>query len=163
MHVTNTASGKLTKAEGDALLGDTRASLLALKPAYGRVIAWAQSEMGAAPSGRVGAISLPGGAEWYAAALNLNTTLDLTADQERVVRDLYQAKLEKDANKYIHEFDSGIKVVNGPYGPYVTDGSKNAKITKGTDPKSLTEEDCKKLLEAAPARKKPAFRRRKDA
>jgi uncharacterized protein (DUF885 family) len=45
------------------------------------VIAWATNELPTAPSGRVGAISLPGGADWYATALKLNTTLDLTADQ----------------------------------------------------------------------------------
>jgi DNA topoisomerase-1 len=72
---------------------------------------------------------------------------------------LYKAKLEKDANKYIAEFDSGIKVVNGPYGPYVTDGKKNAKIPKETDPKSLTEADCKKLIATAPAKKRFARRR----
>jgi uncharacterized protein (DUF885 family) len=75
------ADGKATKAEADSLLADTRASLLAMKPGYDRVIAWANSELPTAPSGRVGAISLPGGTEWYAAALKLNTTLDLTADQ----------------------------------------------------------------------------------
>jgi uncharacterized protein (DUF885 family) len=75
------ADGKATKAEADSLLADTRASLRAMKPGYDRVIAWANSELPTAPSGRVGAISLPGGTEWYAAALKLNTTLDLTADQ----------------------------------------------------------------------------------
>jgi uncharacterized protein (DUF885 family) len=75
------ADGKVTKAQADSLLADTKAALLAMKPGYERVIAWANSELPAAPSGRVGAISLPGGAQWYAAALNLNTTLDLTADQ----------------------------------------------------------------------------------
>jgi DNA topoisomerase-1 len=73
---------------------------------------------------------------------------------EAEARDLYKAKLEKDANKYIKEFDGGIKVVNGPYGPYITDGKKNAKIPKDVEPKDLTEEDCKKLIEEAPARKK---------
>jgi uncharacterized protein (DUF885 family) len=75
------ADGKVSKAEGDALLADTKASLLAMKPGYERVIAWANSELPTAPSGRVGAISLPGGADYYAAALKLNTTLDLTALQ----------------------------------------------------------------------------------
>jgi DNA topoisomerase-1 len=73
--------------------------------------------------------------------------------------ELYKAKLEKDANKYIAEFKSGIKVVNGPYGPYITDGKKNAKIPKETDPKTLTEEQCKKMLAEAPAKKR--FTRRK--
>jgi uncharacterized protein (DUF885 family) len=75
------SSGKISAAEANALLADTRASLLAMRPGYDRVIAWAESELPTAPSGRVGAISLPGGAEWYAAALKLNTTLDLTAAQ----------------------------------------------------------------------------------
>lgn len=78
---------------------------------------------------------------------------------EAEARDLYKEKLEKDANKYIQEFDSGIKVVNGPYGPYITDGKKNAKIPKDTDPKKLTETECKKLLDEAPAKKRFARRR----
>ncbi|SFR96906.1 DUF885 domain-containing protein [Sphingomonas jatrophae] len=75
------AQGKIAPADAQALLGETRTALLSIKPAYERVIAWAQGNLATAPSGRVGAISLPGGADWYAAALRLNTTTDLTADQ----------------------------------------------------------------------------------
>jgi uncharacterized protein (DUF885 family) len=75
------SAGKISAADADSLLADTRASLMTMKPGYDRVIAWARGELATAPSGRVGAISLPGGAQWYAAALNLNTTLDLTAKQ----------------------------------------------------------------------------------
>ena len=75
------STGKITPAEGKALLEDTRTSLLSIKPAYERVIAWAQASSATAPGGRVGAISLPGGAEYYAAALKLNTTTDLSAEQ----------------------------------------------------------------------------------
>lgn len=67
---------------------------------------------------------------------------------------LYAAKLEKDANKYIAEFASGIKIVNGPYGPFVTDGKKNAKIDKETDPKGITEAVAKEMIAAAPAKGK---------
>lgn len=80
--------------------------------------------------------------------------LDPFSITEAEARELYKAKLEKDANKYIKEFESGIKVVNGPYGPYITDGKKNAKIPKDVEPKDLTEEQCKKLIDEAPARKK---------
>ncbi len=80
---------------------------------------------------------------------------------EAEARELYKAKLEKEANKYIKEFDNGIKIVNGMYGPYVTDGKKNAKITKDMDPNALTLEDCQKLLAEAPARGKRRFVRRK--
>lgn len=78
---------------------------------------------------------------------------------EAEARELYAAKIKKDADKYIQEFASGIKVINGPYGPYITDGKKNAKIPKDLEPAKLTEEECKKLLAEAPARKK--FTRRK--
>lgn len=69
-------------------------------------------------------------------------------------RDLYAAKLKKDAEKHIAEFPSGIKVLNGPYGPYVTDGKKNARIPKDTDASKLTEAESKALLDAAPVKRK---------
>jgi uncharacterized protein (DUF885 family) len=93
------AAGKIGAADAAALLADTRASLLAMRPGYERVIAWAQTELPTAPSGRVGAISLPGGAEWYSAALKLNTTLDLTAQQihEIGLSELKRIEGEQDA------------------------------------------------------------------
>jgi uncharacterized protein (DUF885 family) len=93
------AGGKITQAQGDALLADTRASLMSIRPGYERVIAWAGSELPKAPSGRVGAISLPGGAQWYAAALKLNTTLDLTAQQIHAIglSELKRIEGEQDA------------------------------------------------------------------
>ncbi len=85
--------------------------------------------------------------------------LDPRSITEAEARQLYKEKLEKDANKYIKEFDGGIKIVNGPYGPYVTDGKKNARIAKSTDPTKLTEKECKMLLDKAPAKKR-GFKRR---
>jgi len=62
-------------------------------------------------------------------------------------------KKETDANRLIAAFpEAGIQVLNGRYGPYITDGKKNAKIPKDREPKSLTLEDCRKLIEAAPVR-----------
>lgn len=75
------AAGKVTDTEADALLAGAKAGILSLKAPYERVIAWAQSELPKAPSGRVGAVSLPNGLEWYAAALKLNTTTELTPEQ----------------------------------------------------------------------------------
>jgi len=63
-------------------------------------------------------------------------------------------KKEEDANKFIKEFEEeGIQVLNGRYGPYVTDGTKNAKIPKDIEPDSLNLEQCLELLAAAPVRK----------
>jgi DNA topoisomerase-1 len=53
----------------------------------------------------------------------------------------------------IADFGDGIQVLNGRYGPYITNGEKNAKIPKERDPKSLTHEECNALIEAAPVRR----------
>ena len=73
-------------------------------------------------------------------------------------RELYAAKLKAEAEKNIADFGDGVKVLNGRFGPYITDGSKNAKIPKDTDPKTITHEQALELLKAAPA--KPARRSR---
>jgi uncharacterized protein (DUF885 family) len=93
------AAGKVTPTEAEALLADARSSLLSIRPAYERVIAWAQSELPTAPSGRVGAISLPGGAAWYATALKIATTTDLTADQIHQIglKEVARIEAEQDA------------------------------------------------------------------
>jgi len=77
---------------------------------------------------------------------------------EEEARELYSSKLAKDAAKHINEFASGIKILNGPYGPYVTDGKKNARIAKDVDPAKLTEAEAKKILSSAPAKKRTAKR-----
>lgn len=83
---------------------------------------------------------------------------------EEEARELYAKKLEAEANKYIQIFDkSGIKVVNGPYGPYITDGKKNARIPKSVDPAKITEAEAKELVDKAPAKKKRVIRRKKAA
>ena len=74
-------------------------------------------------------------------------------------KELYNEKLEQIANKYIAEFKSGVKIVNGPYGPYITDGKKNARIAKDVDPKTLNEKQATEILKKAPAKKK--FKRNK--
>jgi len=75
-----------------------------------------------------------------------------TVTLERAL-EVIRLKKEADANRIIRDFGvDGIQVLNGRYGPYVTDGKKNAKIPKDRDPKSLTLEECRVLIEQAPAR-----------
>lgn len=66
---------------------------------------------------------------------------------------LYDAKLKSEAEKNIADFGDGIKVLNGRWGAYITDGKKNAKIPKDTEPTSITHETAKELLAKAPAKK----------
>ena len=86
-----------------------------------------------------------------------------TVTLERAL-EVIRLKQEADANRIIQEFSAaGIQVLNGRYGPYVTDGKKNAKIPKDRDPKSLTLEECRTLIEQAPVRMGGRFGRGKRA
>ncbi len=75
------STGKLPRATADKHLAEARAAIIALKPAYERVVAWAKASLPNAPSGKVGALTLPDGAAYYADELKLNTTTDYTAEQ----------------------------------------------------------------------------------
>ncbi len=67
--------------------------------------------------------------------------------------ELIEEKKIADANRIILDFeDDGIQVLNGRYGPYITNKKKNARVPKDREPKSLTLEECKELLAAAPER-----------
>src|SRR5208337_4194685 len=73
-----------------------------------------------------------------------------------VIRD----KQIADANRLILDFpEAGVQVLNGRYGPYITDKSRNAKIPKDREPKSLKLEECQALLAAAPERTFGKWRR----
>src|SRR5690606_23884014 len=84
--------------------------------------------------------------------VSLKTDDPHTVSLERAL-ELIAEKKAFDANRVIHDFtDEKIQVLNGRYGPYITDGEKNARVPKDTDPKSLTPEQCRRLLDEAPAR-----------
>jgi DNA topoisomerase-1 len=76
-----------------------------------------------------------------------------TIELERAVF-LIREKAEIAANRIIKDFGNGIQVLNGRYGPYITDGDKNAKIPKDKEPSELTEAECAELIAAAPFRPK---------
>lgn len=76
-----------------------------------------------------------------------------TVERERCL-ELVAAKKKLDAEREIHVWeDEGVKVLKGRYGPYITDGKKNAKIPKDVEPADLTLEQCQKLLDEAPEKK----------
>ncbi|MDH3586877.1 MAG: type I DNA topoisomerase, partial [Gammaproteobacteria bacterium] len=67
--------------------------------------------------------------------------------------ELIELKKIEDANRIIQDFEEeGIQVLNGRYGPYITNKKKNARVPKDREPKSLTLEECQELLAAAPER-----------
>ena len=80
--------------------------------------------------------------------LDLARAIEIIADKKRV-----------DAQRQIKEFEGGaIRILNGRYGPYLTDGKKNARVPKGRDPALIELDEAKRLIEAAPLRR--ARRRR---
>jgi DNA topoisomerase-1 len=67
--------------------------------------------------------------------------------------EVIEAKKIADANRIIQDFGvDDIQVLNGRYGPYITDKQRNARIPKDRDPKTLTLDECRALLAAAPVR-----------
>jgi DNA topoisomerase-1 len=83
---------------------------------------------------------------------SLKTDDPYTISLERAL-EVIKEKQQADANRLIRDFpDAGIQVLNGRYGPYVTDKTRNAKIPKDREPKSLTLEECRELLAQAPLR-----------
>jgi DNA topoisomerase-1 len=70
-----------------------------------------------------------------------------TIDLARAVF-LIEEKEEIARNRIIKEFDgSDIQVLNGRFGPYISDGKLNGKIPKDREPASLTFDEVTKLLE----------------
>ena len=68
---------------------------------------------------------------------------------------IIDTKKKADAARHIKSFEgSEVQILNGRYGPYVTDRKKNARVPKGRDPSELTLEECRELLDAAPARRR---------
>ncbi|HEX2244296.1 MAG TPA: topoisomerase C-terminal repeat-containing protein, partial [Gammaproteobacteria bacterium] len=85
-----------------------------------------------------------------------------TINLERAL-ELIEQKQQLDANRVIREFNgSDIRVLNGRYGPYVTDGANNARIPKDKVPTKLSLAECRQLIEQAStkkSRRRPAPKR----
>ncbi|HET8702028.1 MAG TPA: type I DNA topoisomerase, partial [Nitrococcus sp.] len=76
-------------------------------------------------------------------------TITLERALERVAE-----KKEAEANRLIRRFEgTAVEILRGRFGPYVTDGKKNARIPKGCDPGELGLEECRQLLDKVPERK----------
>ena len=75
--------------------------------------------------------------------------------------EIVEQKKRADAEREIKVFRGGaIRILKGRYGPYVTDGKKNARVPKDRDPARITLDEAKRLIEAAPP---PRSRRRRSS
>ena len=90
---------------------------------------------------------------------------EITLDQAMERIEAHKQMLRE---RIIQQFDGqDIAVLKGRYGPFVTDGSRNASVPKDREPADLTLEECKKLLAEAPPRgrrgKKTAGKKKTEA
>lgn len=81
-----------------------------------------------------------------------NVSMPKGTDPLRVSLDQCMEIIENAASKpekqIISDFTaSGIQVIAGNYGPYIKFDGGNYRIPKGTDAETLTEDDCKKIIE----------------
>jgi DNA topoisomerase-1 len=74
-----------------------------------------------------------------------------TIELDRAI-ELIHAKRKSDSEKLMKVFEENpdMKVLKGRWGPYIAFGKKNIRIPKGTDPLSLTYEDCLRLDATSP-------------
>ena len=78
---------------------------------------------------------------------------------EEEAREKYQEKLELEANREIKDLGEEIKVLRGPYGPYLSNGKVNARIPKAIEPEKITLLEAKELIAKAKPGKKRVSRR----
>ena len=74
--------------------------------------------------------------------------------------ELVAAKKQADIDRILRTFEgTDVQILKGRWGPFITDGNKNARMPKEREPDSMTLEECLAALEAAPdkrSRKKTA-------
>jgi DNA topoisomerase-1 len=78
---------------------------------------------------------------------------------EAEARKVIAAKQKRERERHIAAWGN-IQVLNGPYGPYVTDGKNNARVPKDQDPKKITEKHAQKMLAEAAKNPPKRFGRR---
>jgi len=72
--------------------------------------------------------------------VTLEQALELVAEHKQRMKE-----------RIIQEFSNeGIQVLKGRYGPFVTDGKRNASVPKDIEPEKLSLEECQKMLAEAP-------------
>lgn len=87
----------------------------------------------------------------------------MTIELPRAI-ELIKEKRIVDANRLIKTFeeDENTQLLNGRWGPYIKSGKKNYKLPKDLeDPKTLTYEEVKHIMENQPAKGKRATRAKK--
>jgi DNA topoisomerase-1 len=91
--------------------------------------------------------------------ITLERAKELLAQEKKSMRRQRAAAKELRALGPHPESGAPVRILDGRYGPYVTDGTTNASLPKGTAPEALTMEAAKVLLDARAGTAKPTRRR----
>lgn len=85
--------------------------------------------------------------DWKAAAqLDLEQAVSLLAAPKSGTREKSPAQVPLRTLGAADGLEGEVRVMNGRYGPYVTDGKTNATLPKGTDPAQITLEEAAELI-----------------
>ncbi len=118
------------------------ADIVILKGRYGPYIKYGEKN-----------ISLPKGAD------------PLRISLEQCTKLVQDALSGVSANQVLREFtEAGISVLNGRYGPYIKYDGRNFRIPRGKDAAALTLDECRQIIDQAPApdaTKTKRFKKRK--
>ncbi|MEZ5286296.1 MAG: topoisomerase C-terminal repeat-containing protein [Vicinamibacterales bacterium] len=96
--------------------------------------------------------------------VSLERAKELLAQPKKSMRRQRAAPKELKALGAHPESGEPVRILDGRYGPYVTDGTTNASLPKGTAPESVTLEQAQELLAArAGTSKRPRARKAKAA
>ncbi len=69
--------------------------------------------------------------------------------------ELVAAKIQADLDRILRTWEgSDVQVLKGRWGPFITDGKKNARMLKDREVESLTLEECEAAIEAAPDKRR---------
>ncbi len=84
--------------------------------------------------------------KWNGMFVNIPRRFDPEIITEEECVELIKAKIEKEANRYIHNWEAEkISVQNGRWGPFIKFGKLNVKLPKSKEGKRMTSEEAKEL------------------
>ena len=95
--------------------------------------------------------------KWNDLYINIPKAYDFDRLGQKEVNELVSKKIEKEANRYIHQWPAEkISIENGRWGPFIRFGKKMLKLSRKADGGKYTEEDLagisidevKKMIEA---------------
>ncbi len=84
--------------------------------------------------------------KWNGLFVNIPRRFEPESLTHAEMKELIDAKIEKEANRFIHQWpEEKIAVENGRWGPFIRFKKKSIKLPKNAEGKRMTQEDAEKL------------------